>query len=505
VRQAPQVSDASLDEAQVNDASPDEADSLPEEEPQQPAPATETEESPDTAQRRQVILFIGDGMQLHHEIAASRYLTGTDQGLSFHDFPYQNSVTTWDSTTYNQYAGRAEDSVFEPDDFDPTLGYDPKRGGTVPHPRAEAPDEDYFLASLPLWPTSQAEARPATDSASSATALATGHKTEKGNIAWAAGDQPLGRLYTLAELARWQRGAAIGVVSTVPFSHATPASFVSHNTNRSNYGAIADEIIFRTRPDVVIGGGHPDWVESFRYITAEAYEELQSGFFWHFVERQAGTAGGEALLRAATDAVDQRRPLFGLFGVSNFESPVPHHGPGRPEVTAGSMENPSLAQATQAALTVLSEDPDGFFVMIEQGDIDWANHANDYRRMVGTTLDLHDAVRAAVEFVNRDSDAVDWTNTLLIVTADHANSYMRLDSENQLGRGELPEDLSPYVHYSTDGHTNELVSLYATGAGLEEGESDLFSQFEGQWYENERIIDNTHIFAAMADFLGVTP
>jgi len=88
---------------------------------------------------------------------------------------------------------------------------------------------------------------------------------------------------------------------------------------------------------------------------------------------------------------------------------------------------------------VLSQDPNGFFLMIEQGDIDWANHANDYQRMIGTTWDLHEAVQTAIDYVNRPGDGIKWSNTLLLVTSDHANSYMRLDDNKKLGAGDLPQ------------------------------------------------------------------
>src|SRR4030042_579946 len=70
---------------------------------------------------------------------------------------------------------------------------------------------------------------PATDSASAATALATGFKTDSGNIAWLPGDPAGGELPTITEEYRAKTGAGIGIISTVPVKHETPAAFVSHN------------------------------------------------------------------------------------------------------------------------------------------------------------------------------------------------------------------------------------------------------------------------------------
>jgi alkaline phosphatase len=152
--------------------------------------------------------------------------------------------------------------------------------------------------------------------------------------------------------------------------------------------------------------------------------------------------------------------------------------------------------------------------MAEQGDIDWANHTNDYRRMIGTIWDLDNAVRTAIEFVDKPGDNIDWTNTLLIVTADHGNSLMRF--VKPLGRGELPMQIdaatSPCyadycgkflypdneVKYGSGGHTNELVRLYALGNGIH-----LFEKFEGTWYPGTQIIDNTQIFQVMVQATGL--
>jgi alkaline phosphatase len=184
---------------------------------------------------RHVILFIGDGMPLVTEIAASRYLTGTTDGLSFHQLPYRNSMTTWDVTTYDRYAWAQGAERFDPDDFEPTLGYDPERGGRAPYPHAEVPDPDYFLQQLPTWPTAElAPARAAPDAASAGTALATGVKTDRGNVAWGPGDTSGGQAQTFSEWARQNYGFSIGLVSTTPFSHAAAATFVAHNVSAEN-------------------------------------------------------------------------------------------------------------------------------------------------------------------------------------------------------------------------------------------------------------------------------
>lgn len=461
---------------------------------------------------RHIVLFIGDGMQTAHAVAAGRYLYGSDEGLAFQRFPLREAVATWDVATYNHWAKERGEPSYHQRQILPWLGYNPGQGGQGPavdckEDRRTKAEEAYLTAA-------------ATDSASAATAWSTGFKTDDGNIAWIAGDPADGALTTLAERLRREKGFAIGVVSTVPFSHATPAAQISHNTDRDNYAAIAAEILRRFQPEVVIGGGHPQWVNQYTYLSETDYAALKAdglGGVYVFAERHSGVDGAAGLLAAARTAAVSGRKLCGLFGGANgnFESPVPVDAPGAPVVTPATTENPLLRDCVSAALTVLSRDKEGFFVLFEQGDIDWANHANDFRCMIGTMWDLDQAVRAAVAFIERPGDDITWADTLLIVTADHGTGGMRLGEP--LGIGELPHQVtatvtpcpSAYcekytypdgrVSYASGAHTNELVPLHAVGSGL-----NLFTAYEGAWYPGTRIIDNTHIFHILAAAAGLS-
>ncbi len=358
---------------------------------------------------------------------------------------------------------------------------------------------------------------PATDSASAITAIITGEKTDAGNISWASGDPEGGELKTIAETLRDDLGFAIGVASTVPFSHATPAGVVSHDVYRNNKWDIAHEILFDTAPDVVIGGGYENSYFATTTTNAagedkdlddngynddyDAFVNGTHGTDYVFVQREEDVDGGQALLdAAATVDLSAGDKLFGLFGTSggNFEYYDVADQPGTPEVTRD-IEDPTLADITTATLSVLNHDEDGFFVMFEQGDIDWNNHANDYENMVGGVYDLDQAVLTAEAYVDAGIDGISWENTLVIVTSDHSNSYLR--SEEVLGLGNLPtQEGTPYnfsypdgeVTYSTTSHTNELVTVAARGAG-----ADLFEEYAGLWYDGANIVDNTQIYDVM--------
>jgi alkaline phosphatase len=158
---------------------------------------------------KHILLFIGDGMQLEHEIAASRYVFGRDTELSFHKLMYKGYVATWDVTTYNRYAVAGGVPSYAAAGFNPMVGYDPFKGGLKPYPaQSSGIDDAYFLTKLPSSPTDTSSKYPATDSASAATAWATGIKTDDGNIAWAPGDPNDGALTTIAELLRNEKGSS---------------------------------------------------------------------------------------------------------------------------------------------------------------------------------------------------------------------------------------------------------------------------------------------------------
>lgn len=486
---------------------------------------------------KNVIFFIGDGMSVENQVATSRYLYGTDTGLAWHSFPNRAYLATWDVTSYNSRARKARRPDYRPGSFDPRLGYDVRKEGPAPR-RISVPGPSMSLGL------------PATDSASAATALSTGRKTDNGNLAWLPGDPRDGGLRTIMEDYRDARGAAIGVISTVPFDHATPAGFVAHNTSRTNYYTgyrgypglgIGDEIIEKTRPDVVIAGGHPAFNnpnldKRKGYISKGLLEELRSSKEYVFIERTVGTDGGRALEQAAVTAAGEGRKLFGLFGgeTGGFEPALPEDSPGRPSFKRSGPEDPTLADAVTAALMVLSRDRHGFFLMAEQGDIDWANHNDDFAGMIGTMAGLEQAVRAAIEFVDRPGDDIDWTNTVIIVTADHATGGLRLVPGKALGPGRLPRQVkadaaaddeeasakpagakqtgpagpirtfhSPYlypggeVEYYTVGHTNDLVTFSLFGPAF-----GFFEDFKGLWYPGP-IIDNTQVNKALREALGL--
>lgn len=125
---------------------------------------------------------------------------------------------------------------------------------------------------------------------------------------------------------------------------------------------------------------------------------------------------------------------FTLFGSTTSANQTPNPDTVRP-LSAGETnatfiareidENPTLADLSKAALTVLGKDPDGFWLMIEGGDIDWAAHDDNMDNLIGTMNDFDKAVQEVITWINNNGG---WSKNLLLVTADH-DHYLTLNND----------------------------------------------------------------------------
>lgn len=263
-----------------------------------------------------------------------------------------------------------------------------------------------------------------TDSAAAATALATGHRVNNGVISRAMpGDgQPL----TTALEILAQQGKATGLVTSVPILHATPAAFAAHVEHRKEAQAIAQDYLTVTRPDLLLGSGGMGMkledAADAGYTVVTTREEL----FSHQAQ--------------------QATRLWGFFG----DGRLPYEYDAMTGPDNGFDKLPHLSELTLTALAFLDRDPDGFFLMVEGGLIDWASHDNQIERAVLETIELARAVQMTLDWA-RDRDDV-----LILVTADHETGGLEILEDR--GAGQFPK-----VSWSTKGHTATPVPLYAWG------------------------------------------
>ncbi len=262
-----------------------------------------------------------------------------------------------------------------------------------------------------------------TDSAAAASALATGHRTRNGRISI---DNQGRSLETVLEVAE-RRGLATGLVVTCSLTHATPAAFAAHVTDRNEEAEIAVQMA-GAGIEVLLGGGLRWFEGSRRRDGRDLLAPLRRTH--RFVSDAPGLRG---LDLAGTDR------LLGLFAVEHPES-APTREPTLPEMTA-------------AALAVLDHDPDGFFLMVEGSQPDWRAHDHEPLEAVAAeVVDFDRAVARALAFRQGRPDL------LVVVTADHETGGLAVVA----GRGGRP-----VAGYVTGGHTAALVPLFAIGPGSE--------------------------------------
>jgi len=263
-----------------------------------------------------------------------------------------------------------------------------------------------------------------TDSAASATAMATGVKTRNGSISVDPGGNPLKTVIEFAE----EKGMRTGLVSLCSVTHATPAAFASHVADREDNLEIARQMALGG-VDVLIGGG----LEYFLPATAEG-------------SARTDTCDPLAALRermAVVTSIDELREFGGKGSVAAFLAQN-HPGPvGERDYT--------LAELTNIAVTALSSRGNGFFLMVEGSQIDWEAHDNNAGGVVLETVDFDRAVGAGIDFAARDG------GTLVIVTADHETGGFAV-----LGGSLQRAEISSY-DFSTEGHTASMVPLLAFG------------------------------------------
>ena len=448
------------------------------------------------AERRNVILMISDGAGFNGWLAADYY-----QGLAGQQ-AYQ--ITRPDGTQ-PIVLGLAHDALnlidetgqVLPRSTNPNQAAGAARQGYDPATRWEAFENAMLNDFDPVGETYTSY----TDSAAAGTALLAGRKTSVGrvNVDWSG---EVG-FETIAERAM-DRGLAAGSVSSVMASHATPAAVIAHNVSRNNYEAIFNEMV-ESGLDVIMGAGHPLYDNSggenqdvtprdYRYVGGEeTFSALLSDTGLNGYTFVDATSDFDAL--AAGYSLPDR-----VVGIARAASTLQasREGLASADTPSGMAFNalvPNLSTMSLAALNVLDQDKDGFFVMIEGGAVDWMGHANNMPRYVEEQVDFNHAVTRVIEWVETYSS---WEETLLIVTSDHetggiwgegswTNSFggpVAADRSNEAlntARFDPTEDqfnaylkvqdrgagTLPGYQWASRNHTNDLVPLWAMGVGAE--------------------------------------
>jgi alkaline phosphatase len=245
--------------------------------------------------------------------------------------------------------------------------------------------------------TTYAGDRYITCSAAAGTALASGFKTSINTIG-----MDLNRKKSLESVATKakKKGMKVGIITTVSLNHATPAAFYAHQPDRNNYYEIACEMPV-SKFDFFGGGALKDSTGK-KGDKQNAIGILQDS--------------GYKIVRTKR-AFEQLNKTSGKVYAINPEYGKESEMPQCLDRTSGSL---SLADFTGKAIELL-ENPKGFFMMIEGGQIDWACHNNDAASEIQEVYDFDAAIAKAIAFMNKHPK-----ETLIIVTADHETGGMAM-------------------------------------------------------------------------------
>ncbi|MEH6987059.1 alkaline phosphatase [Cytobacillus firmus] len=267
-----------------------------------------------------------------------------------------------------------------------------------------------------------------TDSASAATAMSAGIKTYNNAIAV---DNDGSEVKTVLEAAK-EQGKATGLVATSEITHATPASFGSHDESRQNMNSIADDyydelINGKHKVDVLLGGGTDLLVRKDRNIA----EEFKKDGYSYVTDRKELLA-------------DKNEQVLGLFAER-----------GMPKMIDRTEDTPSLKDMTASAIERLNKDKDGFFLMVEGSQVDWAGHDNDIVSAMSEMEDFEKAFKAAIEFAKKDK------HTLVVATADHSTGGYSIGSDGNYNWFSEPIKAAKRT-------PDFMAQEIANGAGVEE-------------------------------------
>ncbi|MFQ6611067.1 MAG: alkaline phosphatase, partial [Fidelibacterota bacterium] len=258
-----------------------------------------------------------------------------------------------------------------------------------------------------------------TDSAAGGTALATGYKTYNGAISVDQNHQPLKTVVEWAE----EYGMATGLVATSTISHATPASFGAHVDSRQKEAEISRQLA-ESSIDVLFGGGSKYW-------NPDLFDEVRK-------------SGGQ-VISDISETVDRDRRVVGLFSSEGMP-------------TANGGRSPSTLQMAKKAIEIIEKDPDGFFIMIEESQVDWGGHSQSADYIFGEMKSLNRVVNFCLDYQRSHPDV------LVVLTSDHETGGCAVnDGEN----GELE------IQFTDDHHTANFVPVWASGPG-----SQAFDAFQ---------------------------
>ena len=256
------------------------------------------------------------------------------------------------------------------------------------------------------------------DSACSATQLGSGCSCSPHQVGISANGKPCTSVLEMAK----SRGRRTGVVSDTRLTHATPAAFASHTEDRDNEDEIAKQMV-SSNIDLLLSGGLSyflpnDSITNSSRICPEIKTQSRRHDQLNLIH-DAQQHGYDFICTRNQLAQQSKLPVLGLFAASGMADAF----------NEGLGTEPSLAQMTTKALELL-DNPKGFILVVESGQIDWAAHHNDTGWLMAEMRRLDRVLEAINSFVQKNP------RTLVLLTADHETggfgfSYRKADKKDR--------------------------------------------------------------------------
>lgn len=255
------------------------------------------------------------------------------------------------------------------------------------------------ISKIPLLSmcTTHCKNRRITDSGAAGSAIACGQKFNVGEIAYSeTGNQPK----SIAKVAK-EKGMKVGIISTAPMNHATPASFYANQPTRKNYYQIGLQLS-ESNFDFFGGGG-------LLKQTGNKKDEKDLMTIY----QESGYLTFTSLKAIASMKSHNNKVIF-TNETLDRDASIPYM------IDREDLPNNSLAEIVETAIVHL-DNPKGFFMMVEGGKIDYAAHDNDAASIIGEMEDFDNAIAEAYKFYLQHKN-----ETMIIITADHETGGVSL-------------------------------------------------------------------------------
>lgn len=375
---------------------------------------------------KNIIIFIADGGGYNQMMCTDYFLYGKHPASTLSSFPVQLSMSTYNAST--------------------------SRNGTS------------FYDSKKFWSDFSYGISAFTESAASATAIGTGYKAHNDVIGLNTDGLPVTNIMEIGK----SIGKGTGVITSVPFAHATPAGVSAHTKSRKEMHSIGYQMVANNTLDIVGGAGHPWFDDNGNRLASPNTEMMDTALYsflkhndnWILLENRAAIKDFNAK-DANNKNLFMLAPVFSTFSekrdgksVQPFDVPI-------------NKNIPTLSEMSIAALSKLSENKEGFILLIEGGAVDWANHDNDFPRLIEEQSFFYNTVDTVLNWLEKQNIL---EKTLIIATNDHECGYLwgENSSGNNFytpknnGKGKLPD-----AKYYSDNHSNSLVPFFAKGPSSE--------------------------------------